>query len=212
MENIPGWVEKAAEKFVFSLKDVLAVVCDNASHVVTALRILGEVWNCPASMYHTLQLMDKDKDSKASMALEAARCTAELLKKSELASRKFKNKQKQRGTAQHKLIQGVPVRWNSSYYLVKHLLEQRWTVTATISDPEVTQKGKHYLGRKSDQLKLLERPKQVLKPFEQATVFLSSEAYVTVSALPPLAKVLQMPSQKTSLGSASVNSFQAAAT
>lgn len=33
-------MEKAAEKFGFSLQDVLAVVCDNASNVVTALRIL----------------------------------------------------------------------------------------------------------------------------------------------------------------------------
>lgn len=155
--------------------------------------------------------MDKDKDSKTSVALEAARCTAELFKKSELAIRKFQNKQKQRGTAQHMLIQGVPIRWNSSYYLVKHLLEQQWMVAATISDPEVTQKGKHYLGLKSDQWKLMERLKQVLKPFEQVTIFLSSEAYVTVSALTPLVKVLQISSQKMPFGSASVNSFQAAA-
>lgn len=40
---------------------------------------------------------------------------------------------------------------------------------------------------------------------------MSSKAYVTVSALTPLVKVLQISSQKKSFGSASVNSFQAAA-
>lgn len=159
-------------------------------------------------MYHTLQLMDKDKDSKSSMAHEAARCTAEFFKIERAGQQEAQKQAKAEG---HKLTQGATVRWNSSYYLVKHLLEQWWPVTATISDPEITQKGKHYLGLKSDQWKLLERPKQVLEPFEQATVFLSSEAYATVSALPPLVKVLQMFSQKTSFGSASVNSFLAAA-
>ncbi|KAL6463247.1 hypothetical protein MHYP_G00276380 [Metynnis hypsauchen] len=40
--NIAEWVEKAAEKFGFSLSNVLAVVHDNAPNVVAALRILEE--------------------------------------------------------------------------------------------------------------------------------------------------------------------------
>lgn len=75
----------------------------------------------------------------------------------------------------------------------------------------VTQRGKHYLDLKNDQWTLLEELEQVLKPFEQATVFLSGEAYVTVSALPPLIKGLQKSTQNTSFESAPVNSFQTTA-
>lgn len=118
------------------------------------------------------------KDPQIIRALGAARSLVEHFKKSELASSKLKDKQKQWGTAQNKLIQDVSVRWNSSYYMVHRLLEQWWPVTATLSDPEVTQKGKHYLDLKSEQWTLLEELEQVLKPFEQTTVFLSSEIYV----------------------------------
>lgn len=41
-------------------------------------------------------------------------------------------------TPQHKQIQDVSTRWNSIYYMVERLLEQRWPVTATLSDPWVT--------------------------------------------------------------------------
>uniref|UniRef100_G3NC27 HAT C-terminal dimerisation domain-containing protein n=1 Tax=Gasterosteus aculeatus TaxID=69293 RepID=G3NC27_GASAC len=59
----------------------------------------------------------------------------------------------------------------------------------TPEDP-ATQRGKQYLDLKSDQWTLLEELAQALQAFECATVYLSGESYVTVSALPPLVKVL----------------------
>ncbi|KAM3862404.1 E3 SUMO-protein ligase ZBED1-like [Diretmus argenteus] len=160
------------------------------------------------------------KDPQINKALGAARSLVEHFRRSELASSKLKVKQKQMGTDKgargdekpHKLIQDVAVRWNSSYYMVQRLVEQRWPVTAAISDPEITPRGKHYLDLKSDQWALLEDLEQVLKPFEKATVFLSGQSYVTISALPPvIIKGLQRSTQKTTYESAPVNSFQRAA-
>lgn len=68
--------------------------------------------------------------------------------------------------------------------MVERLLEQRWPVVATLSDPEVTHRGKHYLDLKNDQWILLDELKEVLKPYEQATVFLSGQSYVTTSVPP----------------------------
>uniref|UniRef100_G3N7L6 HAT C-terminal dimerisation domain-containing protein n=1 Tax=Gasterosteus aculeatus TaxID=69293 RepID=G3N7L6_GASAC len=59
----------------------------------------------------------------------------------------------------------------------------------TPEDP-ATQRGKQYLDLKSDQWTLLEELAQALQAFECATVYLSGESYVTVSALPPLVKGL----------------------
>ncbi|KAI4799905.1 hypothetical protein KUCAC02_016443 [Chaenocephalus aceratus] len=114
------------------------------------------------------------------------------------------------GTPQHKLSQDVPIRWNSSFYMIKRLLEQRWPVTATLSDPEVTKAGKHYLDMRADQWSILGDLHQALEPFEQAIVFLSGEAYVTVSVLPPLVKGLQKSTQKA-FESAPIATFQTAA-
>ena len=93
------------------------------------------------------------------------------------------------GTPENKL-QDVSTRWNSTFYMVTRLLEQRWPLTATLSDPTVTQKGKQYLDLKPDQWALLEELATPLQAFESATVYLSGESYVTASALPPLVRGL----------------------
>ncbi|XP_051809364.1 zinc finger BED domain-containing protein 4-like isoform X2 [Acanthochromis polyacanthus] len=140
-ENIAHWIEETAEKFGFSLCDnVLAIVHDNAANVVAALRILEERHGVASHRCagHTLQLIVNNalkKDPKITTALGASRSLVEHFKRSELASTKLK--QKQWGTDEKKLIQDVSVRWNSSYYMIQRLLEQRWPVTATLSDPEV---------------------------------------------------------------------------
>lgn len=105
-------MEKAAEKFGFSLSDVLAVVHDNAANVVAAFRILEEKHGVASHRCagHTLQLVVNHalkKEHQTSKILGAARCPVEHFRRSELASSKLKNKQKQCGTADHKLIQDV---------------------------------------------------------------------------------------------------------
>lgn len=127
----------------------------------------------------------------------------EHFKKSEMASSKLKTKQKQMGKPERKLIQDVSVRWNSSYYMISHLLEQRWPVTATLSDPEVTKRAKHFLDLKAEQWSLLEELEQALKPFECATVYLSS--------LPALTKGLMKSTQNAALDNIHVQGFQATA-
>lgn len=205
-----SWVENAAEKFNISLQNVFAIVHDNARNVVAALRILEErfgvvSYRCAG---HTLQLVVNHAmdDPIINKALSAARCLVKHIKKSEPASTKLN--QKQMGTSEHKLIQDVAVSWNSSYYMIERLLEQRWPVVATLSNQEITQRGKHYLDLKNDQWILLEGLEEVLKPFEQATVFLSGQSYVTASVLPPLLKGLLKSTQRKSFDSAALTLFQ----
>lgn len=136
-ENLASYVEKVAEKFNISLHNVLAIVHDNASNIVAALRILEEKFGVVSYRCagHTMQLVVNHamKDPMIDKALSAARGLVKHIKKSEPASTKLKQKQKQMGTAEHKLIQDVAVRWNSSYYMVERLLEQRWPVVATLA-------------------------------------------------------------------------------
>ncbi len=75
----------------------------------------------------------------------------EHFKRSELANTKLKEKQHQMNTTEHKLIQDVSTRWNSTFFMLERLLEQCWPIMATLSDPEVTPRGKHYFDLKPDQ-------------------------------------------------------------
>ncbi|CAL9687558.1 unnamed protein product [Knipowitschia caucasica] len=213
-ENIACWVEDVVNKFEINIKHVQVIVHDNAANVVAALRLLEERHGVSSLRCagHTLQLVVNHalKDNHISRALGAARSLVEHFKKSELASTKLKVKQKQMGSPDHSLIQDVSVRWNSSFYMISRLLEQRWPITATLSDPEVTQRGKRFLDLKADQWSLLEELEQALKPFECATVYLSGESYVTVSAVPLLVKGLWKATQ-TAFENASVKCFQVTA-
>ena len=116
------------------------------------------------------------------------------------------------GTKENILVQDVCTRWNSTYAVLSRLQEQRWPVTATLSDPAVTQRGKHYLDLKPEQWNLIEELNQVLEPFESATVFLSGQQYVTLSALPHLVHKLKKNIQSSEIETAPVRLFQTQAT
>lgn len=111
-------------------------------------------------------------------------------------------------TPEHSLVQDVSTRWNSTCYMIRRLLEQRWPVTATLSDSSVTQRSKRYLDLKSDQWSLLEELSTVLRPFECATVFMSGQKYATIPAIPPLVKGLLKSTQSAAYEAAPLRAFQ----
>lgn len=72
------------------------------------------------------------------------------------------------GTKENMLVQDVYTCWNSTDAMLSRLQKQRWPVTAALSDPAVTQRGKRYLDLKTDQWSLIEEMNQVLEPFNSA--------------------------------------------
>lgn len=103
---------------------------------------------------HTLNLVVQStlKNKTIASCVGSARCLVEHFKKSELACTKLKEKQQQMGQPPLMLIQDVSTRWNSTYHMLSRLLEQRWPVTAALSDPAVNPRGKHhYLDLKPEQ-------------------------------------------------------------
>jgi zinc finger BED domain-containing protein 1 (E3 SUMO-protein ligase ZBED1) len=114
----------------------------------------------------------------------------EHFKKSCVATAALKQKQQQMSTAEHQLIQDVATRWNSSFLMIERLLEQRWPISAVLSDSAVTDVGKRYQDLKTEDWKLLEGLTAVLSPFKAATQFLSGDLYVSLSCLIPVITVL----------------------
>lgn len=95
--------------------------------------------------------------------------------------------------------------------MISCLLEQRWSITLSLSHPQVTQRAKDFLYLKPEQYTLLEELRQALKPFERATVHLSEESYVTLCSLPTLIRGLMKSTQNTAFDNIHVHAFQAVA-
>ncbi|XP_042343871.1 E3 SUMO-protein ligase ZBED1-like [Plectropomus leopardus] len=211
--NIVEWIEDVIAKFDIPPEKIKAVVHDNGANVVAAAKILAEKhgWASVRCAGHTLNLVVQGalkKNQAISKCVAAARCLVEHFKKSELACSKLKDKQQQMGTPLHMLVQDVSTRWNSTFHMLFRLLEQRWPVTAALSDPAVTPRGKHYLDLKPEQWDVIQELNQALEPFEGATVFLSGQEYVTLSALPQLVQSLKKSIQTPAFETAPVKSYQ----
>ncbi|KAG9278171.1 zinc finger BED domain-containing protein 1-like [Astyanax mexicanus] len=193
--NIMTWMEEVLTKFDILPTKIKAVVHDSGSNMVAAMRLLEDKhgWASIRCAGHTLQLIVNTalKETTISRALGAARQLVEHFKRSELASTKLKMKQEQMNVKKNALIHDVSTRWNSTFHMIERLLEQRWPVTATLSDPEVTPRGKHYFDLKPEQWELLEELNQGMAPFEAATVYLSGQQYTTISGLPQVVKGLR---------------------
>ena len=86
----------------------------------------------------------------------------------------------------HNLIQDISTQWNSTYYMIERLIEQRWPITAVLSDHTVTKASDRYHDTKSEQWELLTALKEVLHPLQVATTYFSAEYNVSVSALYPV--------------------------
>lgn len=144
--NIAEWLEQVVARYEISPSKIIAIVHDNGANIVAAVNLLEEKhgWSSVLCTGHTLQLVINAalKSPGIEKAVGAARCLVEHFKKSELASSKLKEKQKQMATTEHSLVQDVSTRWNSTFYRISRLLEQRWPVTATLSDSSVTQRQK----------------------------------------------------------------------
>ena len=56
------------------------------------------------------------------------------LKQSTLSFNCFKKLQEQNGLKQHKLIQEMVVRWNTSYYMIERILKQKAAIQQLYSE------------------------------------------------------------------------------
>ena len=157
-ENITIWIEELLATFSISTDNVSAFVHNSGSNI----RLAGQLhdkygWYTEACAGHTLQLCVKAglEIRSIEIAIAAARRLVTHFLKSELAITALRKRQEQMQVEQHNLVQDVATRWNSTYFLIERLLEQRWPVTAVLSDPSVTKYSDHSLDLTSEQWNLL---------------------------------------------------------
>ena len=87
------------------------------------------------------------------------------------------------------LQQDVPMRWNSTYFMIQSLLKNKGPISLVLGDREVT---KAVLATKLELRKedwqLLEQIVESLRPFDVATKQMSAELYPTLGSVYPLVR------------------------
>ncbi|XP_075325281.1 E3 SUMO-protein ligase ZBED1-like [Odontesthes bonariensis] len=186
--------DNLAEKLKESVDDwglagrVAACVHDNARNIVAANDPTRVSWQSLPCFAHTLQLAIND-----GFALDMHRVIAaagRLVKHfhhSTPATRALEAKQEQLQLPKHRLIQSCKTRWNSVRDMFERLMEQRWAVTAVLSDRTVTKiQNARILEMKDEHWQLMEDSLPVLKALKCATTVLSSETEVSISSTYPI--------------------------
>ena len=116
-EHIAASFPKVAEEWGVSRK-VVAMVTDNATNIVAAVRHTG--WTHVPCFAHTLNLVVSEAikaETKIHQLRKSCRDIVSFFHFSIEASEKLKEIQLQLGIPENKLTQEVKTRWNSTYYM-----------------------------------------------------------------------------------------------
>ena len=164
-------------------------VTDNGSNIKKSLKDDLRKLNLPCAG-HTLNLSVQKAFSVPELksAISRAKKVVEHFNKSRLDLEELHEKQQSLGLPKHKLIQGVPHRWNSVYDMIERLCEQQAAVAAVLHN----HRDLLHLEHSPSEWRLLEDLCKVLEPFKDATTYLSASRYLTLSVLGPvLDKILK---------------------
>ena len=107
---------------------------------------------------------------------------------SALATSELRKRQEAISITPKKLQQHCSTRWNSTLYMIHSLLHNRWPLNAVLADESLTRGQYRYLELSSQHWLILEDVAKVLKHLKVATVFLSAENNVSISAVLPVVR------------------------
>lgn len=98
----------------------------------------------------------------------------------------LKSKQSLLELPQHKLINDVPTRWNSSYDIEQPFLEQQAAIEAVLLTKDVKKNAKDVHLLSEDDISVAESVIKILGPIKTITTILCDEKTPTVSMIHPL--------------------------
>ena len=161
------------------------IVRDNAANYVAGLRDANiSNFGCLA---HTLQLVINDGvlvQRSVQELLGVARKLVGHYKHSNVSFQTLQQIQAQLGLPQHSLVQDEPTRWNSSFYMLQRLTEQRTALLAAGPQCACT------VELHAQQWTLAEKLVRTLLPFEEATREASGD-YSSAAVIVPVINSLE---------------------
>lgn len=172
----------------------MAIVTDNAANMLAALKnIDAEVKSGTSCAAHTLQLSIKEglNDSTIHRICCTVKKIVSLFHHSYKANNALQEQQKILGLTVLKLIQSCPTRWNSIYFMLDRLLQNRVPVENVLANRKIVSRST------AEQLEITEREWtfiseliSVLKPLQVATTVLCGNSHTPISMVNPVIRSL----------------------
>ena len=188
-ENLEKELKRVVAEWELESDRVSACVHDNKANIVKANQACE--WESVCCFAHTLQLAIQDGFKAVPILERVVGASSKLVAHfhhSTIATQALRAKQKQMfPDREHALIQCCKTRWNSIYNMFARLLEQRWAITAVLSDRSVTKPGDaRNLELRDDYWRMMEEIEPVLKALEVATTASCAEEVVSLSDVYPV--------------------------
>ncbi|KAM9788033.1 zinc finger BED domain-containing protein 4 [Syngnathus typhle] len=187
-DTISTAIKAMLDKWNIPLNKVHVILRDNARNMKKAMEKMGV---CSLGCFaHTLQLVVNEgllSQRSVSDAIAHGRQIVKHFKHSPLAYSRLYDVQLQMQMQPKRLQQDVRTRWNSTYFMIQSLLEQKRAVGAYVVDYDLP------TTLTANQWALLERTSTVLEPFEELTRKMSSSTASTadvISAFNVLKRIL----------------------
>lgn len=171
--------EQALAKWNIDRSRCHLVLRDNAANITKCFSELGI--SSAGCFAHTLQLAVNDgilSQRYVSDIIATSRKIVGHFKHSSSATARLQEYQKQLNVANHQLIQDVTTRWNSTFYMMERLLEQRQALALYSAENTLENLS-------PNQWDVMKNAVGLLYPFEEATRYVSS-ATVCISETYPL--------------------------
>jgi hAT family C-terminal dimerisation region len=184
--NIAAAVFAMLEKWNLSPDIVHIALRDNAANMKKGLKDAGlDHFGCFA---HTLQLVVhagiKSQQGVLNV-IATGRRIAQYFHKSPLAKDRLVQLQVSLKLPKHRILQDVQTRWNSTYYMLERLYEQRQALAAYVAEYDCPEFG----SLDPEKWNLVDKIIRVLRQFEIFTREISSEASTIGDIIPIVAMI-----------------------
>ena len=180
-DNLTAKFEKMLAEWKIDKKRVHVVLRDNARNMTKALDD-GNLPSLPC-MAHTLQLaVSEGLQSQRTITdtVATGRRIATHFKHSSLAYSKLHTIQEELGQPTKRLQQDVPTRWNSTFYMLQSLLEQKRPLGLYATEHKLP------AVLTTNQWGLIENVLSILEPFEELTKTISSSSATAAVVIPEI--------------------------
>ena len=179
--NLATGMEEGFERWNLKAASLSAAVTDNARNISLAIEQLD--WSHVGCFAHTIQLgVQKAMElPKVAQALGRAKRLVSHFNHSCKSSNILRRKQRDLKHAEQCLIQSVPTRWNSAYYMLDRILKQQQPLCATLIEIH-----KSELMPTDSEISVMEAFLTVMKPIVEMTEVICGEKWVTLSIVKPL--------------------------
>ena len=184
-EYIAAQVHSMLKEWDIVPEIVHIVITDNASNMTKTMRDASlPQFGCFA---HSLQLAINDGLLSQRAVIDAIAVCKSIVRhfhRSSIASHNLKRIQQSLDIPQHKLKQDITTRWNSTFYMLKSIQEQKMALAAYAAENSSIQQ------LSSNQLDLLRKCIEILSPVEEITRSISADL-ASISVIIPYVRILK---------------------